>query len=31
MNAGIVPSANQLEAMGWTPQQYWIYRMAQGM
>ena len=31
MNAGIVPSASQLEAMGWTPQQYWIYRMAQGM
>ena len=28
MNAGIVPSASQLEAMGWTPQQYWIYRMA---
>ena len=31
MNAGIVQSASQLEAMGWTPQQYWIYRMAQGM
>ena len=31
MNAGIVPSAAQLEAMGWTPEQYWIYRMAQGM
>ena len=31
MNAGIVPSASQLEALGWTPQQYWIYRMAQGM
>ena len=30
MNAGIVPSASQLEAMGWTPQQYWIYRMANG-
>ena len=28
MNAGIVPSAAQLEAMGWTPEQYWIYRMA---
>ena len=33
MNAGIVPSASQLqlEALGWTPEQYWIYRMAQGM
>ena len=31
MNAGIVPSASQLEAMGWSPEQYWIYRMAQGM
>ena len=30
MNAGIVPSASQLEAMGWTPQQYWIYKMANG-
>ncbi len=30
MNAGIVPSSSQLEAMGWTPQQYWIYRMANG-
>ena len=30
MNAGIVPSASQLEALGWTPQQYWIYRMANG-
>ena len=30
MNAGIVPSAAQLEAMGWTPHQYWIYRMANG-
>ena len=28
MNAGIVPSESQLEAMGWTPEQYWIYRMA---
>ena len=28
MNAGIVPSASQLEAMGWSPEQYWIYRMA---
>ena len=30
MNAGIVPSASQLEALGWTPEQYWIYRMANG-
>ncbi len=30
MNAGIVPSVSQLEAMGWTPEQYWIYRMANG-
>ena len=30
MNAGIVPSASQLEALGWTPQQFWIYRMANG-
>ena len=30
MNAGIVPSASQLEAMGWTPAQYWVYRMANG-
>ena len=30
MNAGIVPSASQLKAMGWTPEQYWIYRMANG-
>ena len=28
MNAGIVQSASQLETMGWTPEQYWIYRMA---
>ena len=28
MEAGIAPSADQLEAMGWTPEQYWIYRMA---
>ena len=28
MEAGIVPSADQLEAMGWTPEQYWVYRMA---
>ena len=31
MNAGIVPSAAQLEAIGWTPEQYWVYRMAHGM
>ena len=30
MNAGIVPSAAQLEAIGWTPEQYWVYRMANG-
>ncbi|MDO5445949.1 MAG: hypothetical protein Q4F31_10065 [Eubacteriales bacterium] len=28
MNAGIVPSNDQLAAMGWTPEQYWIYKMA---
>ena len=28
MDAGIVPSADQLEALGWTPEQYWVYRMA---
>ncbi len=28
MNAGIVPSESQLEAIGWTPEQYWIYKMA---
>ena len=27
MNAGIVPSESQLEAMGWTPEQYWVYKM----
>ena len=31
MSAGIVPSAAQLEAIGWTPEQYWVYRMAHGM
>ena len=31
VNAGIVPSASQLEAMGWTPEQYWIYKMSNGM
>ena len=30
INAGIVPSADQLEALGWTPEQYWVYRMANG-
>ena len=30
MNAGIVPSAAQLEAIGWTPEQNWVYRMANG-
>ena len=30
MNARIVPSESQLEALGWTPEQYWIYRMANG-
>ena len=28
ISAGIVPSAEQLSAAGWTPEQYWIYRMA---
>ena len=28
INAGIVPSEEQLSAMGWTPEQYWVYRMA---
>ena len=30
MQAGIVPSQSQLESMGWTPEQYWIYKMANG-
>ena len=30
MSAGIVPSEEQLAAMGWTPEQYWIYKMANG-
>ena len=30
INAGIVPSESQLEALGWTPEQYWVYRMANG-
>ena len=29
INAGIVPSSSQLQAMGWTPEQYWIYKMSQ--
>ena len=29
INAGIVPSSSQLSAMGWTPEQYWVYKMAQ--
>lgn len=29
LQAGIVPSAAQLEAMGWTPEQYWVWQMAQ--
>ena len=28
MDAGIVPSADQLEVLGWTPEQYWVYKMA---
>ena len=28
IDTGIVPSAEQLAAMGWTPEQYWVYRMA---
>lgn len=30
LSAGIVPSDEQLAAMGWTPQQYWVWKMAQG-
>ena len=30
ISAGIVPTEEQLAAMGWTPEQYWVYRMAQG-
>ena len=30
ISAGIVPSAEQLSALGWTPEQYWIYKMANG-
>ena len=28
IKAGIVPSTAQLAEMGWTPEQYWVYRMA---
>ncbi len=31
INAGIVPTETQLEALGWTPEQYWVYRMAQDL
>ena len=30
IDAGIVPTEEQLSAMGWTPEQYWVYRMANG-
>ena len=30
ISAGIVPSEDQLAAIGWTPEQYWIYKMANG-
>ena len=30
INAGIVPSEEQLSAMGWTPEQFWVYKMALG-
>ena len=28
INAGIVPTETQLSALGWTPEQYWVYKMA---
>jgi len=28
LSSGIVPSNEQLSAMGWTPEQYWVYRMS---
>ena len=31
ISAGLIPTETQLSALGWTPEQYWIYRMAQGM
>ena len=30
ISAGIVPTEEQLDAMGWTPEQYWVWQMAQG-
>jgi len=27
LSAGIIPSDEQLSAMGWTPEQYFVYRM----
>ena len=29
INAGIVPTDDQLAAMGWTPEDYWVWQMAQ--
>ena len=29
ISAGIIPSDEQLSAMGWTPSQYWVYKMSQ--
>lgn len=28
LSAGVIPSDGQLSAMGWTPEQYWVYRMS---
>jgi len=28
LSAGVIPSDEQLSAMGWTPEQYWVYKMA---
>lgn len=28
ISAGIIPSEEQLAAMGWTPEQYWVYKMS---
>ena len=28
LSAGVIPSDEQLSAMGWTPEQYWVYRMS---
>lgn len=30
MSAGLIPSDEQLEAMRWSPEQYWVWKMAQG-